>query len=173
MPTLDLELKVEENKVIHRFYEKPTTAKVTVQERSAMEERAKMKILSNDLTRRMLNMMVGLEEEEKLKTIDRYGQKLLNSGFSREKTVDILVAGLRSYQKKVARCRRKGQPLYRTSKQSAKSRQLKKLVGSKSWYRMRRRSSEETDGQGRGMQGEVKEPEREEEQETRNIQKKH
>ena len=39
---------------------KPTTSKVTVQERSAMEEVVKAKILSNDLTRRLFNTMEGL-----------------------------------------------------------------------------------------------------------------
>ena len=51
LPTLDLGLQVRGNKVWHRFYEKPTTSKVTVQERSAMESMVKSKILSNDLTR--------------------------------------------------------------------------------------------------------------------------
>ena len=54
---------------------------------------------------------------------------------------------MRSYNKKVKRCKRKGLPLYRTARQSAKTRQFKKLVGSKSWYRMRRRSLEEEDRQ--------------------------
>ena len=64
LPTLDLELKVEENKVLHRYYEKPTTTRLTVQLRSAMEERNKMQILSNDLVRRLLNSMEEVGDQE-------------------------------------------------------------------------------------------------------------
>ena len=71
LPTLDLELKVVNNKVVHRYYEKPTIANVTVQQRSVMDEKVKHKIL---------NFMEDLGNEEKRKVIDKYGQKLLNSG---------------------------------------------------------------------------------------------
>ena len=142
LPTLDLELRMVDNMVQHRYYEKPTTAKVTVQQRSAMEEKVKYKILSNDLVRRMLNCMEELGDEEKRRNIDRYGQKLLNSGFNREQVVRILVAGLRCYDRKVARCKTKGFKLYRTAKDSSKPRQMKKLLGARDWYR-RKRSRED------------------------------
>ena len=46
LPTLDLELRVDDNNTVqHRFFEKSTSSKVTVQERSAMEENIKVKFL--------------------------------------------------------------------------------------------------------------------------------
>ena len=164
LPTLDLGLQVRNNRVWHKFYEKLTTSKVTVQERSAMEEVVKSKILSNDLTRRLFNTMEGLPREEWNKVVDGYGQKLLTSGFSREKEVEILVAGIRCYERKVRRCRKNGWSLYRTAKGSMKSRQMKKLIGNKSWYRQKRKREEEEvtkeAGQGKGRkQTEMKEEE--------------
>ena len=72
LPTLDMELKMEGTQVMHRFYEKPTTARVTVQERSAMEENTKMKVLGNDLMRRLLNSKVELGEKERNRIVDGY-----------------------------------------------------------------------------------------------------
>ena len=56
LPTLDTRLKVgEDNRVLHGFYEKPTSSNLTVQRRTAMGEDAKIQVLSNDLVRRLKN----------------------------------------------------------------------------------------------------------------------
>ena len=60
LPTLDVNLKViEGNQVQFKFYEKGTCSRKTVMMKSAMEENSKMKILSNDLIRRLGNTMEG------------------------------------------------------------------------------------------------------------------
>ena len=46
-----------------------------VQFSSAMEENSKMKILANDLTRRLLNMSESLDMSERVKVVDTYSQK--------------------------------------------------------------------------------------------------
>ena len=113
-----------------------------------MEDISKQKILGNDLTRRLLNTMKGLGEEEIRKVVDGYGQKLLTSGFSRDKSVRILVSGIRSFEKKLRRCRKNGTKLYRTARQSCKTRSLKKLMGAREWYRRRKKTEEEEEFQG-------------------------
>ena len=56
LPTLDMSLYVsEDNKVLYRFYEKPTASNITVQKRTAMGEDSKLQIVSNDLVRRLQN----------------------------------------------------------------------------------------------------------------------
>ena len=66
LPTLDTELQVRvDNRVLYRFYEKPVAANMTVQFASAMEENNKMKVLANDLTRRLLNMSEDMTIEDR------------------------------------------------------------------------------------------------------------
>ena len=103
-----------------------------------MEENSKMKTLSNDLIRRLLNTQEGLDKRESEEVIDKYGKKLLNSGYRKEKVVSILLAGIRGYRSKVRRCREKGVPLFRTAAESLRGRQFKRLVGSKEWYKKRK-----------------------------------
>ena len=56
LPTLDTNLRVGDDNIIQfKFYEKETSTKKTVQRSSAMEENSKIKILSNDLVRRLAN----------------------------------------------------------------------------------------------------------------------
>ena len=64
LPTLDTSLKVgSDNKIKYRFYEKETCSQKTVQRRTAMEENVKLKIVSNDLVRRLCNSMEELGSE--------------------------------------------------------------------------------------------------------------
>ena len=73
-PTLDTSLKVgSDNKIKYRFYEKETCSQKTVQRRTAMEENVKLKIVSNDLVRRLCNSMEELGSEELKRIIDGYG----------------------------------------------------------------------------------------------------
>ena len=75
LPTLDTALKVGENNHVHyTFYEKPVSSNITVQFGSAMDDNSKMKVLANDLTRRLLNMSDSMGEGERVKVVDQYSQ---------------------------------------------------------------------------------------------------
>ena len=61
-----------------------------------MEENIKIKIVANDLVRRLGNSLEELGEEEYTRVVDQYAQKLLNSGYSMEQTRNIIVSGIQS-----------------------------------------------------------------------------
>ena len=144
LPTLDTSLKVDDrNQVVWRFYEKPTTTIMTVQKDSAMEENSKMKILSNDLVRRFLNSSEDLGGDEKCRIVDGYAKKLLSSGYSREKTKEIILRGIKGYEGKLQRCKRENIPLRRTAKESNFERTKKKLTAKSSWFRVKRKRDDE------------------------------
>ena len=136
----------QENKIKFRFFEKPTTTPVTVLERSGMEENSKMKILSNDLMRRLLNTQEDLDTTEKTSVIDGYAQKLLNSGYNLAKTRKIVLAGIKGYSRKIRKCKEEGRPVYRTAKESSGNRNIKKLLGPQDWFK-RKRSRQEEDSE--------------------------
>ena len=85
----------DKNRIEYRFYDKETTTKKTVQKRTAMEENVKIKIVANDLVRRLGNSMEELGGEESTRVVDGYAQKLLNSGYTKEKTRSIVVSGIK------------------------------------------------------------------------------
>ena len=85
----------EQNEVLFRYFEKETSAKMTVQQKSAMNENVKLQVLSNDMVRRLLNSSEVLGSSEKARVVDMYAQKLMNSGYSREQVVRIIVAGIK------------------------------------------------------------------------------
>ena len=63
LPTLDTCLRdnKETNQIEFKFYEKKEASKKTVQKNTAMEENAKLKIVSNDLVRRLYNSIEEID----------------------------------------------------------------------------------------------------------------
>ena len=95
LATLDTDLSVNENNTIeYKFYEKPVSSNVTVQQRTAMDENNKMKTLSNELTRRLLNTSESLGDTVRIEVVDKYSQKLFNSGYRKEQIQRIVMNGI-------------------------------------------------------------------------------
>ena len=151
LPTLDLNLWVGmDNKIVYKFYEKPTVANVTVQFRSAMEENSKVKVNSNDQVRRLLRTSRQVGKEEWPRVVDQYAKKLLTSGFKKDQVIKMVVAGIKGYEGKLERCRLEGQKLYRTALESGPARLRKKLAGGTEWYRKKRKAGGTPPLTGRG-----------------------
>ena len=60
----------EQNKIELKCHEKETTTRRTVQKRRAMEENIKIKIVSNDLVRRLSNSMEEVGSSEATTVVD-------------------------------------------------------------------------------------------------------
>ena len=72
---------------------------------------------------------------ERITVLDRFSQKLINSGHSLATVRKILVSGITGHQRKVARCLAARTPLHRSAQQSAASRRTKKLLARSNWFR--------------------------------------
>ena len=136
LPTLDTILRVNmNNQVEYKYYEKPKTTNSTILAASTMSENPKMQCLSNDLVRRLMNTMEELPDSRRADVIDKYGIKLLTSGYSREQTRRIVANGIEGYTRKKERRRKegRGQRIHLTAEESKGSRVRKKLIGKSSW----------------------------------------
>ena len=123
--TLDTSLRVNKaNQVEYLYYEKPTTSNTTIQAASAMSENPKMQCLANDLVRRMMNTKEDLPDSFRATIIDKYGVKLMTSGYSKEQSRRILVSGMKGYLRKKERRKQAGRGgrIHLTSQESQQSR---------------------------------------------------
>ena len=85
LPTLDTCIRVEENNEInYKYYEKETCSKITVQNKTEMNENSKIQIISNYLIRRLLNTREELGEEYKMAVVEQYTTKWLFKGANKE-----------------------------------------------------------------------------------------
>ena len=136
LPTMDFQLRVNEQNIIeYSFYDKPTAPNRCLQPETALNQNCLIRCLGNEVGRRLDSFSETVALRERVAALDRFSQKLLNSGHSLPTVRGILVSGVKGYQRKVARSQAAGTPLHRSSSQSAASRRTKKLLARTNWFR--------------------------------------
>ena len=157
LPTLDTNIRVEnDNTILFKFYKKPESAKNVVHQSTAMEENSKMKILANDVMRRMKNTCERMGPGEKRRIIDDYAQELCNSGYSIDQVRRVLISGIKGFESKRRRCQELGERLRRTGKMSKNTRVMKKLTAKSSWFKGNKDKKPEYDGRQKGKTKKMK-----------------
>ena len=72
---------------------------------------------------------------EKVSVLDKFSQKMSNSGHCLAVIRKCLSSGLKGHIRKVDRCSREGKPFHRTAAASARTRKMKKLTAKQSWFK--------------------------------------
>ena len=78
-----------------------------------MGEDSKAQIVSNDLVRRLMNTSEDLGKGAKIKVVEEYSQKLVNSRYRGDKLRRIVTNGIKEYENKRRRCLWEGLKLHR------------------------------------------------------------
>ena len=105
--------------------------------------------------RRLDSFSNTVSQEEKVREMDKFSKKMVNSGHSIKTTRSVLISGMKGFKRRVARAREKKIPLHRSAGQSAAARRTKKLLAKTNWFRQP--AGEEDD---RAPQDEEDQPER-------------
>ena len=135
LPTLDFKLRVNsKNQIEYNFYEKPTASNRCLQTDTALNQNCLMRSLGNEVGRRLDSFSATVALSERVAVLDRFSQKLLNSGHSLATARRILISGITGHIRKVARCLAARTPLHRSAKQSAATRRTKKLLARSNWF---------------------------------------
>ena len=136
LPTLDTEIRVEQNNIIsYRQFEKPTTTNTVLMKRSALEENSKIQILANELARRLGNTDERQERKVVGEVVDKFCQKLLTSGYTEQQTRRVTLCGIRGWERRKRRALEERGKIFRTSGESHLGRIKKKTTGKTNWFR--------------------------------------
>ena len=100
-----------------------------------MGENLKIQILTAEVMRRLANTVEEIEPEDYARIVDKFAQKLINSGYREEQSRRIIVSGIKGWRTKVENCSKEGTRLRRTAKESEEQRMRDKLLGKASWFR--------------------------------------
>ena len=132
LPSLDCELFMEEGKYIrYSFFEKPMKNPFCIMQSSAMSNKSKVQILSQDLVRRMMNICDTVSQSERNRVVDNYTDRLFRSGYSLSQVYDIIVSGLTGYERKLKKAANENTPIHRPAASTLKSRINKKFLKAK------------------------------------------
>ena len=96
-------------------------------EKSAMDYQTKFSILSQDLVRRLLNTKETIAQPKKDEIIDKYTNKLFDSGYNVAQVRQVVIAGIRGYKRKIKIAQESGTELHRSAASSLASRIRKKI----------------------------------------------
>jgi hypothetical protein len=93
--------------------------------------------LSNVVGRRLDSFSKSEGVGESIAAIDRFSQKMVNSGHTVKTVRSILISGMKGYKRRVARSLAKNIPLHRSAGWSASARRTKKLLATttSNWFR--------------------------------------
>ena len=137
LPTLDFAIWQEENGIInHTYFQKPTKTPYVIMSRSGAATQQKIKILSNELARRLGNINKNNTTQQKLnRVVDQLTQELKCSEYSQQTAQEIITSGIRCWQTRIKRKEQKGQEQYRPAQSTLKTRKYKKLMARETWYK--------------------------------------
>ena len=124
----------------YEFYSKEVSSKYCILEKSALDYSQKISILSNDLVRRLFNTKESIPQSRKDEIVDEFTLKLLRSGYSISSARQILISGLRCFQRKVSHAKDSGVPLHRSAQSTLGARLKKKLTEKSSWFKGKKKA---------------------------------
>ena len=140
LPTLDLQIWVNEsNKILYKYYEKPTTPITVLHARSAIPEATIRATLNQEMIRRMTNTSELVDEESRIIIVDEYAQKLINSEYGFEMTRGFIIGGLKGYERLLSLSRDTGnprwKPLHLAANWNSKNRRTAKMLSKTNWFK--------------------------------------
>ena len=130
-------------KVVNAFYEKGMSAKTVIHRDSALSENSKVASLSQNVVRHMRNTSERLDIQERVAVVNKFTQRMANSGYSKQQAKKIIISGLKGYEAARKRAENSGLRLHRSAKSGAEGRNIRKLLAKISWYKER-----DTEGAG-------------------------
>ena len=104
--------------------------------RRATPQQQKIQILSNELTRRLLNINKNENgQEEFTRVTNEFVQEAKNSEYEQKTTREIVISGIRAWKNRLTRRQEQNQEQYRPAHKTIKSRTRKKLLSRENWYK--------------------------------------
>ena len=155
LPTLDFKIWQEaDGKVNHTYYQKPMKTPFMVMSRSAAPKQQKFQVLSNELTRRLLNVNRQENGQAELnEVVNQFTKEARNSEYGHHTTLELVISGIRAWKGRLARRKELGQEEYRTAASTLKARTRKKLTSRENWYKNQENQGQKKSYKTNGLPG--------------------
>ena len=135
MPCLDLQVRVKEDQIQFKYFEKQCSNNYVIMERSAMSLSSKRTSLVQEGLRRMVNTSSALPDEIWRSVMEDFLVKLMRSGYSSRFREQVVHGALSAYQCRLRQMREGLRPLYRPRDYERDKRELDKIKKKENWYK--------------------------------------
>ena len=135
MPLLDIQVWIEDNKVMYQHYRKPMANPLLMLELSAMPASMKRTALTQEVIRILRNTRPGLNQEVSTQPLDKFALRMKTSGYNANYRLQVIKSGMAGYDKMLEEEMRGGRPINMARSWEEDKRQTKKELQKKMWYR--------------------------------------
>ena len=135
MPILDVEVAVKENAIRYRYYRKEMANPLVIHQKSAMPEKVKRRCLSNEVMRILRNTSREQPQEVKKFYLSEFSQRMRMSGYSERFRREIMVSGIRGYERQLKDSDDGVCPMHRSRGYRKEERMKEKYMKKRSWYK--------------------------------------
>ena len=112
---------------------------MVLHKRSAMPEDIRRATLNQELIRRMVNTSELVDVEKRVEIVDDYTQKLINSEYTTDEAREIVVGGLKGYERLLSLSKDKDnirwKPLHMAGNWNGMNRRMAKLRSKNNWFK--------------------------------------
>ena len=135
MPVLDIQMKMQNNKVIYKFYKKPISSKKVILANSALPSSIKRASLTEGAIRRLRYTDRSLPWSMITEILSEYSNEMRLSGYNHKFRAEIISAALKGFRKQALTSDSGGKPLFRSRGYERESRRRNKLISREAWFR--------------------------------------
>ena len=101
LPTLDVTIWVEQNRILYNFFEKPMSTNLVLHAKTAKSNIVKFSSLTQEVVRRLLHTSRELSHSCRLENLERFSVKMMTSEHKSEFVKKVLFSGMIKYERKV------------------------------------------------------------------------
>jgi hypothetical protein len=140
LPSLDITVWVEMNRILFKFFSKPMATNLVVQAKTALSEEVKLSTLAEEVCRRLRNTSQRLDHSKRLETLEDLSTRMSTSGHTVKFMRRAMERGIKSFTTKLNKSKLdkddpRYQPLHVGWTWKRKERKKEKLLKKNRWFK--------------------------------------
>ena len=154
LPTLDVKIWIVNGRIEYDFFEKPMSSNMVLHAKTAQSDKNKFSSLTQEVVRRLLHTSRTLPSSHRMENLERFCQKMANSGHKMSYIRNVTIAGIEKYTVKYKKSilpsnHEEYKPLHLGTKYNTHGRWKKKMQEGRNWYKDK--EIDQTIGKGKRM----------------------
>ena len=136
LPILDLKVWIgEEHQVMYEYYRKPISNPLLLLQRSAMPDKMKRTVLTQEAIRILRNCSKELAWDRKAELLSQFTERMKDSGYNQQFRLEIITSAIKGFERMVEEERRGGRPINPPREWNETERRIKKMTKKVNWYK--------------------------------------
>ena len=162
LPTLDVRIWIRNGRIEYDFFEKTMSTNTVLHAKTAQSEKTKFASLAQEVVRRLLHTSRTLPSSHRMENLEKFCQKMTNSGHNKTYIKSVIISGIEKYTKKYNKSilpssHKDFKPLHLGTNFNTLGRWRNKMLEKNNWYKDQKDGKDGGKGMKKGNQMDGKE----------------